>query len=165
MKTSNYLKTCSASFPRTQSASRLISTLSSFRGCLRVSRCSGSGFDHCRGRWQAPISSSHIQKGTSSSEGPIPSAPQQCRIQAMSVTYSIAHGNVRSLTHWARPGIEPAEAQREHPTIFSLECNYFNLWFQITSTLCHLLILEAQNFNQSGSERDSSKTFWKFTHT
>ena len=25
----------------------------------------------------------------------------------MSVTYTEAHGNVGSLTHWARPGIEP----------------------------------------------------------
>ena len=33
--------------------------------------------------------------------------PQQRRIQAESVTYNTAHGNARSLTHWARPGIEP----------------------------------------------------------
>ena len=26
----------------------------------------------------------------------------------MSVTYTTARGNARSLTHWARPGIEPA---------------------------------------------------------
>ena len=26
----------------------------------------------------------------------------------MSATYTTAHGNARSLTHWARPGIEPA---------------------------------------------------------
>ena len=30
--------------------------------------------------------------------------PQQPRIQAMSVTHTIAHSNVRSLTHWTRPG-------------------------------------------------------------
>ena len=34
--------------------------------------------------------------------------PQQCRIQNTSVTYTTAHGNAGSLTHWARPGIEPA---------------------------------------------------------
>ena len=34
--------------------------------------------------------------------------PQQRRIWASSVTYTTAHGNTRSLTHWARPGIEPA---------------------------------------------------------
>ena len=30
------------------------------------------------------------------------------RIWATSATYTTAHGNTRSLTHWARPGIEPA---------------------------------------------------------
>ena len=34
--------------------------------------------------------------------------PQQSRIWAMSSTYTIAHGNAGSLTHWARPGIEPS---------------------------------------------------------
>ena len=34
--------------------------------------------------------------------------PEPHQIQAESVTYTIAHGNARSLTHWARPGIEPA---------------------------------------------------------
>ena len=34
--------------------------------------------------------------------------PQQCRIQAASTTYTIAHSNTRSLIHWVRPGIEPA---------------------------------------------------------
>ena len=35
------------------------------------------------------------------------SQPQQHQIQAASVTYTTAHGNIRSLTYWARPGIEP----------------------------------------------------------
>ena len=34
--------------------------------------------------------------------------PQQCGIRATSATYTTAHGNAGSLTHWARPGIEPA---------------------------------------------------------
>ena len=33
--------------------------------------------------------------------------PQQCRIQASSVTYTTSCGNAGSLTHWTRPGIEP----------------------------------------------------------
>ena len=33
--------------------------------------------------------------------------PQQCGIRAAFVTYTTAHGNAGSLTHWARPGIEP----------------------------------------------------------
>ena len=36
--------------------------------------------------------------------------PQQHEIQATSVTYTMAHGNNRSLTHWARPGIKPASS-------------------------------------------------------
>ena len=32
---------------------------------------------------------------------------QQHRIQATSATYTTAHSNAGSLTHWARPGIEP----------------------------------------------------------
>ena len=33
--------------------------------------------------------------------------PQQCEIWAMSVTYMTVHGNARSSTHWAEPGIKP----------------------------------------------------------
>ena len=37
--------------------------------------------------------------------------PQQLGIQAASaVTYTPAHGNARSLTHWVRPGTEPASS-------------------------------------------------------
>ena len=36
------------------------------------------------------------------------SQPQECWIQAKSATYTTAHGNTGSLTHWARPGIEAA---------------------------------------------------------
>ena len=38
---------------------------------------------------------------------PIPQ-PHQCRLRAASGTYATAHSNTRSLTHWVRPGIEPA---------------------------------------------------------
>ena len=33
---------------------------------------------------------------------------QQGKIRAASVTYTAAHTNADSLTHWVRPGIEPA---------------------------------------------------------
>ena len=36
--------------------------------------------------------------------------PQQCRIWATSATYTTAHGNTRSITHWARPGMEPVSS-------------------------------------------------------
>ena len=32
------------------------------------------------------------------------------QIQAMSATYTTTHNNARSLTHWARPGIEPSSS-------------------------------------------------------
>ena len=36
--------------------------------------------------------------------------PQQLRIWATSVTYTTAHHNARSPTHWAKPGIEPTSS-------------------------------------------------------
>ena len=39
------------------------------------------------------------------SELQLPAYAQQCRIQALSVTYTAAHGNTRCLTPWGRPGI------------------------------------------------------------
>ena len=36
--------------------------------------------------------------------------PLQRRIRATSAIYTTAHGNAGSLTHWARPGIEPASS-------------------------------------------------------
>ena len=52
--------------------------------------------------------------GGSQARGPISYSrrptpqPQQRGIRAASMTYTTAHGNARSLIHWARPGIEPA---------------------------------------------------------
>jgi len=40
---------------------------------------------------------------------PMPQS-QQCKIWAMSVTYSAAHRKEGSPTHWARPGIKPASS-------------------------------------------------------
>ena len=36
--------------------------------------------------------------------------PQKSGIPAVSATYTTAHGNTRSLTHWSRPGIKPASS-------------------------------------------------------
>ena len=36
--------------------------------------------------------------------------PQQHRIRAATVSYTTAHNNSRSLTHWTRPWIEPANS-------------------------------------------------------
>ena len=50
-------------------------------------------------------------KGSNRSYGcwPMPQ-PQQRQILAASATYTTAHGNARSLTHRARPGLEPASS-------------------------------------------------------
>ena len=55
---SNYLKACSVSYPRAQSASLLVSTPSSAQGVLQVSSFSGSCFTPYRGWWQVPNFSS-----------------------------------------------------------------------------------------------------------
>ena len=60
---------------------------------------------HTRGIWRFPGQGSN----QSFSHWPSPQ-PQQCQIQATSSTYTTAHGNAGSLTHWARPGIEPASS-------------------------------------------------------
>ena len=44
-------------FPGAQSVSFLISALNTFQGLLKVSSCSNSWFNPCRGRWQVPICS------------------------------------------------------------------------------------------------------------
>ena len=36
--------------------------------------------------------------------------PQQRGISATPATYTTAHGNIGSFTHWARPGIKPASS-------------------------------------------------------
>ena len=36
--------------------------------------------------------------------------PQSCQIWAASAAYTTAHSNAGSLTHWGRPGIEPASS-------------------------------------------------------
>ena len=54
-----------------------------------------------------------IAYGSSQARGQIGATlqPQQHGIQAMSVTYAAACGNVGSLTHWARPRIKPASSR------------------------------------------------------
>ena len=51
--------------------------------------------------------------GGSQARGPIgaTTGPQQRRMRATSATYTTVHRNAGSLTHWARPGIEPVSSQ------------------------------------------------------
>ena len=62
---------------------------------------------------------------------PVYATATERQIRAASATYTTTHGNPRSLTHWARPGIEPAtswlligfvstEPQQELPVVDSL---------------------------------------------
>ena len=64
LKISNYLKTCSASFPRAQSASLLISTLSSFQGVLRVNGAVAHDSIQVEGdvKCQSPVHTCHMKR-------------------------------------------------------------------------------------------------------
>ena len=70
--------------------------------------------------------------------------PQQCQVRAATATYAAVCSNIRSLIHWARPGIKPVSsrilvgsltcwATRGTPTfylkkkIFSVVSDYFYL--------------------------------------
>jgi len=65
-----------------------------------LSFCSFLGRSH--GMWRFP------GYGSNQSCSPCPTPePQQIRTRAVSVTYTTAHGNAGSPTHWARPGIKP----------------------------------------------------------
>ena len=74
-------------------------------------------------------------------------AAWQLWIPAASVTYGAACSNTRSLTHWARPGIEPASSWRQHGVLNLLSHNgnstleYFNIKALVTLFLQYLVIL------------------------
>ena len=53
-------KSQSCQFLGAQSASFLLSTLNSFRGCWRSAATSGTGFNPYRGRWQASTASANL---------------------------------------------------------------------------------------------------------
>ena len=58
---------------------------------------------------------------------------QQHWIWVTSATYAIAHSNTRSLTHWARPGIQPASSwtlcQALNPLNHNGNANGYNFFF------------------------------------
>ena len=62
---------------------------------------------------------------------PMPQS-QQHQIQAVSVINATAYGNTRSLTHWARLGIELTTSQRLHQVLNSLS-HKGNSWFTFDS--------------------------------
>ena len=58
--------------------------------------------------WQMEVP--RLRVNWSCSHWPMPQ-PQQHQIWAMSVTFTTAHGNAWSLTHWGRPGIKSASSR------------------------------------------------------
>ena len=68
-------------------------------------RFSFSFYSHTCGMWKFPGQGSHW----SCSCRPTPQPQQRC-ITATSVTSPAACGNTGSLTHWVKPGIEPASS-------------------------------------------------------
>ena len=64
-----------------------------------------------------PFRAAPVAYGSSQTRGPVGAvAPGLCQshsngwIQAVSATYTTAHSNAGSLTHWARPEIKPVSS-------------------------------------------------------
>ena len=78
--------------------------------------------------------------------------PQQHQIQALSVTYTTAQGNARSLTHWVRTRIKPATSWFLVGSIYAVpqwpRALFFNypkmkilyIWVPCAAALLHSLI-------------------------
>ena len=63
--------------------------------------------------------------------------PRQCQIWVASATYATAHSTLVSLTHWARPGIEPASSW------MPVRCTSTEPWWELhqnTLYWCYLFI-------------------------
>ena len=56
--------------------------------------------------------------------------PQQHRIRAMSVAYTTAHSNARSLSHWVTPGIEPVPSWILVRCITTEPCQNSIIWIR-----------------------------------
>ena len=114
--------------------------------------------------------------------------PQQCGTQATSATYTIAHGNTGSPTHWARPGIKPASSWirvgfvTTEPQWELLDCSclsdvsFANIFSQSVACLLVLLVqsfaehisfliyaLNTRNFLLSTAFTASHKFWYVFT--
>ena len=78
--------------------------------------------------------------------------PQQCRIQASSATYTRAHSNAGSLTHWMKPGIEPTSSwilDGFYWATMGTPCHYILMCFLIIKSTIDLLpSFENRNFGE-----------------
>ena len=75
--------------------------------------------------------------------------PQPCRIQGTSGTYTTAQSNTRSLTHRAKPGIEPTSSRIL--VRFISTAPWWELWLllilRLKSDLCSFLLPSCDPFN------------------
>ena len=91
--------------------------------------------------------------------------PQQCGIRATSVTYTTAHRNAGSLTHWARPGIEPATfwflvGFVNHCATMGSPSMTFHSIFIICSPPFFMLGILNKNLYSHGVKIPLVKTYW-----
>ena len=101
--------------PRVELASRIFLTAFVTGSTFKLSRSSsGEGESNETYQWTFFFLRGHTcsmwkfpGSGSNWSCSRLPMQPQQCQIGAVSVTYTTAHTNAGSLTHYARPGIEP----------------------------------------------------------
>ena len=76
--------------------------------------------------------------------------PQQHQIQATSTTYATACSNARSLTHWARPGIESTSSQRQRCILNLLSHNgNSNFSHSLSHFWVHFLLLTMKSILQA----------------
>ena len=89
--------------------------------------------------------------------------PQQLRIWGVSATYTTAHGNARSLTHWMRPGIEPCVLTDTSKVPSWILVGVLTCWATMgtpTNTLNTKVILKKKKFQKALGIVEVS--FWVF---
>ena len=93
-----------------------------------------------------------------------PPQPQQCRMRMTSVTYTTALSNVGSLTHWARPGMEPASSWILVANSWTLQVLKILLYFREISKISFLNI-SLKDLNEESCEvrNESNQTLHCFS--
>ena len=105
--------------------------------------------------WLYHSSPQHQQEEHSQTHSIRPPSPQplQCQIQATTATYTTAHCNHRSVTHWARPGISPTSSW--------ILVRFFNHW---ATRELHLLLFVTLSESYSKFE-NSQLNSWHLSGT
>ena len=99
----------------------------------------------------------------------LPPQPKQHGIWAASVTYSTAHLNAGSLTHWARPGIEPTSSwmlgSLTTEPWWELQIPlYFRLHYFFHQCFCFYSVFFKRYFNIMKNYKPSTLFFGQFLH-